>query len=346
MSSFTAEQISERVRGELIGAGDVVLRGIEVLSRAGEDQISFIRDGKYADEWHASRAGAALVSRKVQLPAASDRPIIRVDDADLAIVTVLEMYAPPRPRPTAGIHSTAVIDPQAKIGADVAIGAHCYVGAHAVIGDGCILHPGAKVMDHANLGESCEIFYGAVIRERCRLGKSVIIHSNSVIGSDGFGYLPAPDRSGLIRIPHIGNVVIGSFVEIGANTCVDRGKFSATVIGDGTKIDNLCQIAHNCQIGRCCVIAGLAGIAGSVTIGDGVVIGGKAALKDQISIGDGARLGACSEVMSDVPAGQTWVGSPAMLQADAGRQYAAVRRLPEFMKSLRKLHRESESNGK
>jgi UDP-3-O-[3-hydroxymyristoyl] glucosamine N-acyltransferase len=156
-----------------------------------------------------------------------------------------------------------------------------------------------------------------------------IFHNNVSIGADGFGYRPSPDGRGLVKIPQIGNVVIGNGVEIGANSCVDRGKFSSTIIGDGCKIDNLVQIAHNCIMGRACIMAGHSGLAGSVTLGDGVIIGGSASIKDHTTIASGAVVGAGSGVMNDVEAGKTVLGYPATEARDMLKQWVALRKLAE-----------------
>ena len=165
-----------------------------------------------------------------------------------------------------------------------------------------------------------------MVRERCHIGNDSIIHPNATIGADGFGFRPDPER-GLVKIPQIGNVVLGNNVEIGANTCIDRGKFSSTVLGDGCKIDNLVQIGHNSRLGKFCIMAGNSGLAGSVTLGNGVIIGGSASIKDHTTIGDGAIIGAGSGVIGDIPAGKTMLGYPAVEARDALKQWAILKRL-------------------
>ncbi len=184
------------------------------------------------------------------------------------------------------------------------------------------LYPGVEV------GAGSVLHANVVVRERCRIGRGVIIHQNTSIGADGFGYRPDPKGGGLLKVPHIGNVVIEDQVEIGANSCVDRGKFGSTVIGAGTKIDNLCQIGHNVRIGRSCVVAAQTGLSGSVVVGDGVLIGGRGGASDHVSIGAGARLGGNSVAFKDVPPGATWVGFPADDANAVKRQWASLRKLP------------------
>jgi len=221
----------------------------------------------------------------------------------------------------ATVHDTAVLGKGCKIGAG------CYVGKDVVLGDGVILYPNVAVFDETVIGNHTIVWSGTVIRERSIIGNHCIFHINVSIGADGFGYRPSEDGRGLVKIPQIGNVVIGNHVEIGANSCVDRGKFSSTIIGDGCKIDNLVQIAHNCIMGRSCIMAGHSGLAGSVTLGDGVIIGGSASIKDHTTINSGAVVGAGSGVMSDVLPGKTVLGYPATDSREMLKQWVALRKL-------------------
>jgi UDP-3-O-[3-hydroxymyristoyl] glucosamine N-acyltransferase len=339
MPVYTTQQITDRTQGQLIGRGDLLIRGVDQLDTAGPEHLTFIRDPHHLPRWEKSRALAALVWMNAPPHPGSDRAFIRVPDPDLAIAVALEMFAPPAAKPPHGVHPTAHVHPSATIGQHVAIGPGCTIGPNAKIGDHCTLHAQVSVYELATLGDRCELHSGVVIRERCVLGKHVIIHSNAVIGSDGFGYRPDPHGRGLVKIPQIGHVHIGDDVEIGAATCIDRGKFAATTIGDGTKIDNLCQIAHNCRIGRCCILAGQVGLAGSVTLGDGAIIGGQVGIAEHINIGAGARIAARSGVMHDAPPGATWYGSPAMDSKVAWREIAALRKLPGLIKQWRTKNR-------
>ncbi|WP_396179216.1 UDP-3-O-(3-hydroxymyristoyl)glucosamine N-acyltransferase, partial [Flavobacterium sp.] len=206
------------------------------------------------------------------------------------------------------------------------IGANCYIGPKAIIGKNVRIYPNVTILDESSIGDRSVIWSGTVVRERCHIGTDCIIHPNATIGPDGFGFRPCPER-GLAKIPQIGNVVIGNYVEIGANTCIDRGKFSSTTLGDGCKIDNLVQIGHNSKLGKFCIMAGNSGLAGSVTLGDGVIIGGSASIKDHTTIGSGATIGAGSGVTGDVPAGKVMLGYPAIDARDALKQWAILKRL-------------------
>lgn len=337
----TAEALATLVGGELEGDAAATIRGVEALQWAGEGDLTFVGDAKHAKLWAEASASVALAGRDLDLGDwhREGRAVVRVDDADQAMITVLEaldrIAEDRRDRPAAGVHPSATIDPTATIGDDVAIGAGVVVGPRSSIGDGSTVEAGCRIHADCTIGRGVEIHATVVIRERTVVGDGSILHAGVVLGSDGFGYRPSPDGRGLRKIPHLGHVEIGRDVEIGANTCIDRGKFGATSIGDGTKIDNLCQIGHNCRIGRCVVISGLSGIAGSCTVGDGAQIGGGCGIADHLHIGPGARLAARSGLMHDVPAGETWAGFPAQEIRKAMKEFALVRKLPDWSRRLR-----------
>lgn len=337
MTGFTAEQIARCVSGNLVGPGDVVVSGVNALEAAQPDHVTFLRDQKNLGAWRQSASRVVLISDNVQVgddDIAPDRAMIRVKSADVAMAQVLAMFAPPKVAPPMGVHPTAIVAATASLGDDVAIGPFCVIGDDTSIGDGCVLHARVTVMGRCSIGPACELYPGVVLREDCELGQGVILHANATIGADGFGYCPNPDGGGILKIPHVSGVKIGDNVEIGAGACVDRGKFTPTTIGEQTKIDNLCQIGHNCRIGRGCLIAGQAGLAGSVTVGDGVMMGGHVGVRDNVTIGDGASLAAYAAVMQDVPAGATWGGYPAQDVKMALREVAAVRKLPDLIRTL------------
>ena len=327
MKSFTIKEINDLLKGELIGTTTQKITGPEHLEKATENQISFIGNRKYVHLWETSKACAAIVSANLVVEPTENRAVIKVKDADLAMTKVLKMFMPALPQFDVDIHPTAVIHETAKIGAGCKIGANCFVGKDVEMGDGVQLYPNVVIFDEVKIGKQTIIWSGTVIRERCEVGNDCIFHLNVSIGADGFGYRPKEDGSGLVKTPHIGNVIIGNNVEIGANSSVDRAKFSATIIGDDCKIDNLVQIAHNCVLGRSCIMAGSSGLAGSVTLGDGVIIGGASSIKDHLTIGSGAVIGGGSGVMNDVPAGKTVVGYPATDARDMFRQWVALKKL-------------------
>ncbi|HMO50327.1 MAG TPA: UDP-3-O-(3-hydroxymyristoyl)glucosamine N-acyltransferase [Kiritimatiellia bacterium] len=336
MKTYTASDLARTVEGTLIGNPDRILSGIEHIEKAGDTHLTFIGSRSYLARWQTSGAGAALISEELEAEPGPGRALIRVKNADLALALALALFELPAPVAETGIHPDATVHPTAQIGENVIVGAGCYVGASVRIGPGAKLYPNVTVLDETVIGAQCVLWPGVIIRERCVLGNGVILQPNVAIGGDGFGYRPSPDRRSLVKIPHIGNVVIEDGVEIGANSTVDRGKFSATVIGAGTKIDNLVQIGHNCRIGRCCVIAACTGVAGSVTMGDGVMCGGCVAIKDHVTIGSGVRIGGGSGITGDIAPGQTVVGYPAEPHQQTLRQWAALKKLPDFMRDLKR----------
>tara|TARA_R110002072_G_scaffold32247_2_gene98707 strand:+ start:1154 stop:2146 length:993 start_codon:yes stop_codon:yes gene_type:complete len=327
MKSFTIEEINDLLKGELIGSTTQQIEGPEQLQNAKSQHISFIGGTKYLKYWKDSKACAVVVNDNLTLEPGDNRAIIKVKNADLAMAKILELFNPPAPVFETDIHATAVIHETATIGNGCKIGANCYVGKDVELGSGVILYPNVCVFDETSIGDHTVVWSGTVIRERCIIGSYCIFHTNVSIGADGFGYRPSDDGRGLVKIPQIGNVIIGHYVEIGANSCVDRAKFSSTIIGDGCKIDNLVQIAHNSIMGRSCIMAGHSGLAGSVTLGDGVIIGGSASIKDHTTIHSGATVGEGSGVVGDIAAGKTVLGYPAQDARDMLKQWVVMRRL-------------------
>ena len=326
MKSYSVHEINAILGGEIIGKTTQYITAPEQLEAANESEISFIGNKKYEKFWATSKASVAIVNDDIAIEPGENRAFIKVKNADLAMSQVLELFAPATPLFHTDIHPTAVIDATATICNGARIGAGCYVGPKVVIGENTSIYPNVTILDECTIGKNTAIWSGAVIRERCHIGNDCIIHPNATIGADGFGFRPDPQR-GLIKIPQIGNVIIGNNVEIGANSCVDRGKFSSTILGDGCKIDNLVQIGHNSKLGKFCIMAGNSGLAGSVTLGNGVIIGGSASIKDHTTIGDGAIVGAGSGVTGDIPAGKTMLGYPAVEARDALKQWAILKRL-------------------
>ena len=326
MKSYSIQEINEVLKGILVGDTSIKINAPEQLELANSNEISFIGNKKYEKYWDASKACAAVVNENISIKPGENRAFIKVKNADLAMSQVLELFAQPTPLFHIDIHPTATIDATAVIGNGSRIGAGSYIGPNVQLGENVTIYPNVTILDECTIGKNTVIWSGAVVRERCHLGNDCIIHPNATIGADGFGFRPDPQR-GLVKIPQIGNVVLGNGVEIGANSCVDRGKFSSTVLGDGCKIDNLIQIGHNSKLGRFCIMAGQSGLAGSVTLGDGVIIGGSASITDHVTIGAGSIIGGGSGVTKDVPAGITLLGYPAIEARDALKQWAILKRL-------------------
>ena len=327
MKSFTISEINELLNGALIGDTTSIIQGPEELQKAEPHHITFIGSKKYASHWTNSKASAAIINEDIDVKPGENRALIKVKNADLAMAQILEIFQPEMPVFETDIHPTAVIHETATIGKGCKIGANTYVGKDVVLGEGVVLYPNVTILDETAIGKNSVVWSGTVIRERCTIGAHCIFHSNVSIGADGFGYRPSTDGRGLVKIPQIGTVIIGNDVEIGANSCVDRGKFSATIIGDNCKIDNQVQIAHNCIMGRSCIMAGHSGLAGSVTLGDGVIIGGSASIKDHTTIHSGVTVGAGSGVVGDIEAGKTVLGYPAQESREMLKQWVMMRRL-------------------
>ena len=324
---ITSGQLAAMLGATLRGPGDVMLDDIGSLDEAGPSTLSFIRSGKFAAKWADSQAGAALVSQGVEVDDIEGRALLVVPNADQALVGLLDQLTPPEHLPPAGVHPTAIIDESAEIGEGVAIGPHSVVGPNCVLGDGVVLAPRVTLGSGVRLGAGTVLRTNVTIGDRCVLGERCSLMAGVVIGADGFGYVrPSPNHPHL-KLPHMGIVQIGDDVEIGANSCVDRAKFGATVIGNGSKIDNLVQIGHGCHIGERVIICGCAGIAGSVTIEDDVMLGGAVSVEDGRRIGRGARLGGSSALLSDIPKGQTWFGYPAGPARKMMLAYAKIRRM-------------------
>ncbi len=331
MKSFKIEELNQLLGGELIGHTNSIITEPEHLDTSKENSITFIGSEAFLKKWEFSQAKAAIIHKKLvgdTLPG-EGRSFIVVDNADLAMAKVLELFTPASIRLDEGICKSATVHPSASIGENSKIGSNCFIGKGVQIGENSVIYPNTTILDDAVIGDHSIIKSGTVISERCIVGNHCILHTNVNIGTDGFGYRPGEDGKSIVKIPHIGYVVIGNHVEIGSGTCIDRGKFSSTSIGDGTKIDNLVQIAHNCKIGKYCLLAGCSGIGGSVVLGDGVTVAGQVSIKDHVIIGHGARIGAKSLVIKNVLDEATVLGIPADDSKKTLKKWAMLSRLIE-----------------
>lgn len=314
---------------------DRQITGVAALNDATESELSFLNADVYVRDFLRTCALAVIVHKRVKLPPDHGRRVLIVDDADLAVAKVLEVMAPPVPRPPVGINPSACIDPSASVGDRVAIGRNVIIGARSRIGPDTVLHPGVYIGEDVSIGEQCELFPNVVIRERIVIGNRVTINAGSVLGTDGFGYRWDGQRH--VKIPQIGTVIVEDDVVIGSCVCIDRAKFSVTRIGRGCRIDNLVQIAHNVVVGEHCIIVGQTGVAGSAVLGRNVVLGGKTAVRDHVTIGDGAMAAACSAIAEDVDPKAIVSGMPALPHRQSLREQAALRRLPDLVVQVRKL---------
>lgn len=331
---LTARQVAELVGGELVGDARATVERVAPLDRASAGHLTFLGVARYAPQLAACRASVVLVS-----PELADTPgevsarvvVQNPQEAMLRLLPVLFAPVPMRP----GIDATARIGRGATIGEDVCIGPYVVIGDGATIGARAQLDAHVVVGAGVSVGEESHLYPHVSAYAGTIIGRRVIAHAGVRLGNDGFGYVFAGGAHQ--KIPHVGRCIIEDDVEIGANTTIDRGSIDDTVIGEGTKIDNLVMIAHNVRVGRLCLIVSQAGIAGSAHIGDGAVIGGQAGLGGHTRIGARARIGAQAGVVGDVPAGETWSGYPARPHREAMRAYAALFKLPGLLRRVEKL---------
>ncbi len=328
----TAAFIAAQIGGELAGDGNVVIGGVAPLDRAGPGDVSIFSSSRYSDWYGATTAGLVLVSRDLAGVAGTPLARIVVDKPVDAMVSILSHFHRADPR-VVGIHPTAVVSPTAVIGRDVCVEAFAVVGDGVVLGDGAWIGAHAFVGEESVVGPDARLHPAARVYPRVAIGARVVVHGGANIGREGFGWVTSTGQ----RVPHVGRCVLGDDVEIGANTCVDRGSIDDTIIGAGTKIDNLCQIAHNVRIGRMCFLASQVGIAGSARIEDGVQIGGQAGLQGHITVGSGAILGGQAGVLGDVPSKEFWSGYPARPHREQLRSHAAMARLVKIVRPLEQL---------
>lgn len=337
----TTGSIAAALGAELIGPANIEVKRLDTLNRAGPGEMTFIRDGQNARQWPGARASAALVSKGLVVDGhdKGSKALLVVGDADIALISTLELFAPAPLARAPGVHPSAIVDPSAKVDPSVHVGPLCVIERGASIGPGSVLVSGVFLGEGATIGAKTVLNPGVSILDRCVVGNGCIIHAGVVIGADGFGYRPDPKTGMPLKVPHIGNVVVGSAVEIGANSAIDRAKFGSTTIGDGTKIDNLVQIGHNCAIGRCVILCGQVAVGGSVVIGDGAMLGGSASVRDNITIGPMARVAGRAGVSKDVEPDEAVFGLPALPAAEALRIHSATRRLHSFFARVRDLER-------
>jgi UDP-3-O-[3-hydroxymyristoyl] glucosamine N-acyltransferase len=328
----TVGQLAELVRGTVEGNGDVLISGARPLNDAQPGDITFVEDHRHAAHLQGSRASAAVVPSA--LPAAG-LPVIRVADPLAAFVTIVRHLQARAEPPPHGIDPRADVHPTAQVGPDPSIHAFAVVGEGTVLGARCRLYPGAVVGRDCRLGDDVTLHPNVVVYDGTVLGHRVTVHGNAVLGADGFGYRFQDGRH--VKVPQLGHVEVGDDVEIGACTTIDRGTFQATRIGAGTKIDNLVQVAHNCQVGRHNLFVSQMGIAGSSSTGDYVVVAGQVGIVGHVHIGDRAVIGGQAGVTKDVPAGQRMLGSPATPEREQKRILMSLEKLPEIRRDVRAL---------
>jgi len=328
----TLGDIAALVGGTVVGDGSIRITGLNGIREAGNGDLTFISDRKYIPYLETTQASAVVATPETP---ASDKPLILVDDprqAMLAILLHIQSTVDYRP---AGVHPSAAVAETSRLGTNVALGPFVVVETGAEIGDNTTIHAGCFVGQDCRIGPSSVLYPNVTVRERVAIGARCVLHSGAVVGSDGFGFVQAGKAH--VKIPQVGTVILGDDIEVGTNSAIDRATFGATIVGDGTKIDNLVQIGHNVRIGKNCIICGNAGIAGSTVLGDNVTVGAGAGLAGHIEIGDGAVIAAYSGATKSVPEGAIVFGFPAVDLGRGRRMHGALRQLPDALRRLKTL---------
>lgn len=326
-------ELADLTGGRISGDPAIEITGASTIKEAGAGDITFFTDMKLLNDLKHSAASAVYVKQELEGVQTS---MILVDNPQFAFAKTLEVFYR-KPYVSSGISDRAVIGDNVRMKEDVSICPLAYIGDNVTLGAGVLISPGAYIGDEVSIGDNSYIYPNVTIREKVILGSNVIVHAGTVIGSDGFGYVL--EKGAHYKIPQVGGVIIEDDVEIGANVIIDRATVGNTVIGRGTKIDNLVQIAHNVKIGKNCIIVSQVGISGSVEIGDGVILAGKVGIRDHIKIGNGAIVGAGSGVGGDIPEKQIYSGSPAIPHKMWLRAQSIYAKLPEYVKRLQALER-------
>ena len=334
---FTALQIATEISGIIEGDETIAVHGFSKIEEGKDGDISFLANPKYEDHLYTTKASIVIISNILELKEPISPTLIRVSDPYASFAKLMRNYQNLITTNMSGIEQPSFIHPTAKIGKDVYIAAFSYIGENAVVGDNVKIYPHTYIGNSSTIGNHSTLFAGVKIYHNCEIGNHVLIHAGTVIGGDGFGFVP--QTNGVYKkVPQIGNVVVEDFVEIGANVCIDRATMGSTIIRKGTKLDNLVQIAHNVELGENTVVAALAGISGSTKIGKHVTIGGQAGIVGHIQIADGTKINGQSGVSKSIRKENiTVTGTPAYEFSAYMRSQAVNRKLPELEKKVKEL---------
>ena len=337
---FTAKQIAEFVHGKVEGNEQATVNTFAKIEEGVPGALSFLSNPKYTHFVYETRSSVVLINEDVELEKPVSTTLVRVKNAYESVARLLQLYESMKPKKT-GVDPLAFVSPKATIGKDVYIGDFAYVGDGVVVGDGTQLYPHVVIGDNVMLGAKCAVYPNVSIYQGCKIGNNVTIHSGTVIGADGFGF--APNQEGYEKIPQLGIVIIEDDVEIGANTCIDRSTMGQTIIHKGVKLDNLIQVAHNCEIGENTVMSAQSGMAGSTKIGAWCMVGGQAGFSGHIKIADRTFIGAQSGVISNTKGdGEQLIGAPAIDPKVFFKAQAVMKKLPDIYRELGALRKEIE----
>lgn len=328
-----ASELARRLGGEFVGPGDPDVRSIKPIGEAGAGDVAFLHNVKYKPQLETTGAVCVVSAEECLLEDRKFAAIVHSEPHKAMALAVDILYPEIIPEP--GVHPSAVVEKSARIGERVYIGPNAFIGADSEIGAGTIIESGCSIMTDVQIGANCHIYPNVVIYPKSRLGEGCILHAGTIIGSDGFGF--APTNDGILKIRQIGSLVIEEDVEIGANCTIDRGTFTETRIGRGTKLDNLVHIAHNCRIGKYCLIAAQTGLAGSTQLGDRVIVAGQVGFAGHQKIGDNCVFFAKSGINGDIEQGSQLFGYPAKPRLQAHRDNAYISRLGELFKEVKEL---------
>lgn len=342
MIQYKVSELAKILNAEVIGDEDLLIDGVSKIEEAGSTEVTFISNPAYLKFLKSTSAGAVIIS---EIPAEFEKPgnisFLRVEDAYAAFLHSLNLFHPEETKPEPGVHPSATVHNSANIDSSCYIGPQCVIEANVTIGAGTILKGMVFIGNNVSIGENCLFHSRVSVREHCEIGNSVIIQDGAVIGSDGFGFTPGEEQ--YTKIPQVGKVIIEDYVEIGANTTIDRATLGVTKIKQGAKLDNLIQIAHNVEVGENSVLAAQVGIAGSTKTGKWSMFGGQVGINGHIKLSDNLKVAAKTGVSSDPGEGQIIAGYPAQEIGKWRRSMAILKKLPELAKKIKDLEKKLES---
>ncbi|MFV0345778.1 MAG: UDP-3-O-(3-hydroxymyristoyl)glucosamine N-acyltransferase [Bacteroidales bacterium] len=337
---FTAQQIADFLQGEVVGNADVKVDNISKIEEGKKGTLAFLSNPKYSQHLYNTEASIVLINKDFELEQNVKTTLVKVDDAYQAVAALLQMVVDSQ-TPRSGIEQPSYISKDAKLDDDVYVGAFAYIDKNTTIDGGTKIYPQVFIGRNVTIGKNCYIYPGVKIYSNAHIGNNVTIQAGAVIGSDGFGFAPNNISGEYKKIPQIGNVIIEDYVEIGANTTIDCATFGSTIIRKGAKLDNLIQIAHNCEVGENTVMAAQVGFAGSTKIGKQCMVGGQVGVAGHISIGDNTMLAAQSGITNNLEGGKAYFGSPAMEASKARKIFVIQRNLDKLLKDVNELKRQN-----